>query len=240
MKRALVLGANGATGRRLVMALLEKGIAVTAVVRSRQTLSIARVDTTSLTMIEADITTLDHQEWQTLIIGCDAVLSCLGHNLTLKGMFGEPRRLVTEAIMAVVAAINNTVPPHPIQVILMNTTGNSNRDIPENPPLSQRIVVAILRHLLPPHADNEHAADYLRTTVGQHDDKVEWVVVRPDGLIEDEHVTAYTLHASPIRNAIFDAGQTSRINVADFMSELVVNEQLWRTWRGKMPVIYNQ
>ena len=29
---------------------------------------------------------------------CDGIVSCLGHNLTLKGLYGHPRRLVTNAV----------------------------------------------------------------------------------------------------------------------------------------------
>jgi hypothetical protein len=43
---------------------------------------------------------------------------------------------------------------------------------------------------------------------------------------------------SPIKSAIFNPGKTSRINVAHFMSELIINEELWEKWKAKMPVIY--
>jgi hypothetical protein len=122
----------------------------------------------------------------------------------------------------------------------MNTTGNSNRDIPEVPPLSQRIVVSILRVLLSPHTDKEKAADFLRTKIGQNNNAIEWLAVRPDALIDEEEVTEYDVYASPIRNAIFDSGATSRINVANFMAELILIESIWAKWKGKMPVIYNR
>jgi hypothetical protein len=122
----------------------------------------------------------------------------------------------------------------------MNTTGNCNRDIPEIPALSQRIVVAILRVLLPPHLDNEKASDYLRTEIGQHNKTIEWVAVRPDALTDENAVTDYDIHLSPIRDAIFDSGATSRINVANFMTELILDESTWLKWKGHMPVIYNQ
>ena len=121
----------------------------------------------------------------------------------------------------------------------MNTTGNSNRDIPENPPYSQRFAISLLRLLLPPHVDNEKAADYLRVQVGQNNYNIEWAAVRPDGLINGDKVSQYDIYVSPVRNAIFDAGTTSRINVADFMSDLAVKSELWNEWKGKMPVIYN-
>ncbi len=237
MTQAVVLGANGATGRLLVTALLQKGISVNAVVRRRDTLSITTSEQADCKVIEADITTMSNSEWHTLLDGCDVVLSCLGHHLSFKGLFGQPRSLVTDAMRSTLTAINDLAPQQKVNVILMNTTGNQHRGIAEKPPLSQRIVVGILRHILPPHADNEQAAEALRLDGGHH---IEWCVVRPDSLIDDLKVSDYRLYPSPIRNVIFDAGETSRINVADFMSALASDPQLWQTWQGKMPVIYNQ
>ncbi len=122
----------------------------------------------------------------------------------------------------------------------MNTAGNSNRDLDERVSFGQKCVIGLLRLLLPPHVDNENAADYLRTNVGQNDPMIEWAAVRPDGLIDESDVTEYDVHPSPTRSAIFDAGQTSRINVARFMAKLVNNDDIWQVWKGRMPVIYNQ
>lgn len=101
-------------------------------------------------------------------------------------------------------------------------------------------MIGLLRLILPPHVDNEQAADYLRTKIGQNDGLIEWVAVRPDGLIDEDAVTEYDVHLSPIRSAIFDAGQVSRINVAHFMAELITNDETWQTWKGQMPVIYSR
>ena len=154
-------------------------------------------------------------------------------------MFGKPRLLVLDTLQCICTAIKSNSSGDAVKVILMNTTGNSNRDIPEIPQLSQRIVIAILRVLLPPHLDNEKAADYLRAKIGQNDKAIEWVAVRPDALTDEEEITEYDVHVSPIRNAIFDSGATSRINVANFMAELILNESTWLKWKGHMPVIYN-
>jgi hypothetical protein len=153
-------------------------------------------------------------------------------------MFGHPRRLVTDAIKKSVKTIESMNVDNKFKIILMNTTGNSNSDIPEKPPYSQRFVISLLRLLLPPHIDNEKAADFLRTQVGQNNN-IEWVAVRPDSLINEDKVSQYDINASPVRNVIFNAGTTSRINVADFMSDLVIKSELWNKWKGKMPVIYN-
>ena len=121
----------------------------------------------------------------------------------------------------------------------MNTTGNSNRDLNEPISFAQKFVVGLLRLLVPPHVDNEQAADYLRSKVGQNDKLIEWAVVRPDNLTDEGEVSPYEVHPSPIRSAIFDPGQTSRINVGRFMADLITEDAIWQKWNGQMPVIYN-
>jgi hypothetical protein len=122
----------------------------------------------------------------------------------------------------------------------MNTTGNRNRDLDEQISTGQKCVIGLIRLLLPPHADNEDAADYLRTQIGQDDGTIEWAVVRPDGLCDEAEVSEFAVHPSPTRSAIFDAGVTSRINVGRFMADLIGDNEIWNQWKGKMPVIYNR
>ncbi len=237
--KVLVLGGSGATGRLLIQQLLQKGGLVIAIVRNAEAFNELIGAHQNLQIIEAGIAEMSEDDLLPILADCDAVLCCLGHNLTFKGIFGKPRRLVTNVMNTVVRCVNSRKGDAKTKVVLMNTTGNSNRDIPEKPPLSQRLVIGLLRYLLPPHVDNEHAADILRIQVGQSHPTINWVVVRPDGLIDEDKVSAYDLYPSPIRNVIFDAGKTSRINVAHFMSELLVDTVLWERWQGRMPVIYN-
>lgn len=122
----------------------------------------------------------------------------------------------------------------------MNTTGNRNRDLNEPISFAQKSVIALLRLLLPPHVDNEKAADYLRTQIGQNNNFIEWVAVRPDGLINEKEVTNYETHPSPTRSAIFNAGKVSRINVGHFIASIIIYDNLWTKWKGQMPVIYSK
>ena len=39
---------------------------------------------------------------------------------------------------------------------------------------------------------------------------------------------------------MFNPGKTSRINVGNFMSRLIVKNDLWNKWEGQMPVMYNK
>ncbi len=112
----------------------------------------------------------------------------------------------------------------------MNAAGNSNRDLNEKISFAHNGVIGLLRLLLPPHVDNEKAADYLRTQIGQNDEVIEWAVVRPDNLIDEPETTEFAVHPSPIRSAIFDGGVTSRINVGCFMADLISDDATWMEW----------
>lgn len=236
----LVVGATGATGRLLVEQLLSRGHNVTAIVRSPDKLPDALRNHTHLTTIASTVLDLGHDELNTCVGHCDAVASCLGHTLSAKGIWGPPYRLVTNTVRKLCQAIKAQGANRATKVVLMNTTGNRNRDLHEPISPAQHCVLALLRLLIPPHADNEKAADYLRTTFGQNHSLVEWAAVRPDTLIDEPHVTDYDIHPSPTRSAIFDAGKTSRINVAHFMADLITCDATWQQWQGKMPVIYNR
>jgi putative NADH-flavin reductase len=239
MKKALVVGASGATGKLLVADLLKQDVEVTAIVRTSSSLKNTFDNHPNYHEVSANVTEMSDDELSPLLKDCDVLLSCLGHNLNFRGMFGEPKRLVTNTIRNVSRVIESLKPDKKVKIILMNTTGNSNRDIPEKPPLSQILVISIIRLLLPPHVDNEQAADYLRTCIGHSHLFIEWVAVRPDSLTDEMEVSAYEVRKSPTRNVIFDAGSSSRINVANFMANLATDSELWGVWRGKMPVIYN-
>jgi len=236
----LVAGASGATGRLLVEQLLDLGHDVRAIVRSPERFSKIMKESEHLTVIGATLLDLSDEEMARHVSGCGAVVSCLGHNLTLKGVYGQPRRLVTDSTRRLCKAIRTNKSGKMTRYVLMNTTGNRNRDLNETFSLAERGVIGLIRLLLPPQADNEAAADYLRMQIGQKDPAIEWVAVRPDSLTDELQVTPYEVHASPIRSAIFNAGKTSRINVAQFMADLISREDLWNSWKGQMPVIYNR
>jgi nucleoside-diphosphate-sugar epimerase len=238
--KILVVGASGATGRLLVEQLLNRGQHVRVIVRSPQKLPKVITNHDNLSVIHASVLELSDTEMAQHVSGCHAVASCLGHNMSFKGLYGSPRRLVTDATRRLCDAIKANKPEETTKFVLMNTAGNSNRDLHEPISLGQKCVIGLLRLLLPPHVDNEKAADYLRSKIGQHDEAIEWAAVRPDNLIDEEQVTEYEVHPSPIRSAIFDAGLTSRINVGYFMAELVTDDDTWNKWKGQMPVIYNR
>ncbi len=234
----LVVGASGATGRLLVADLLERGQQVRAVVRSPDKLPETLRRHRSLSIVHGSLLELTADTLVHHASECSAVASCLGHNLSVRGIYGSPRRLVTEATRRLCDAVRATPRAHPVRFVLMNTAGHRNRDLGESVSFGQRLALALIRALLPPHADNEEAADYLRTHL-HPGDAIEWVAVRPDTLVDENRVTPYEVHPSPTRSALFNPGKTSRINVARFVAELITDDEVWGRWRGQMPVIYN-
>jgi len=236
----LVVGASGATGRLLVEQLLHRGEHVKAIVRTPGSFNDFITNHDGFTEIHASVTELNDAEMAQHVTGCAAVASCLGHQLSFKGIFGKPRLLVTDTVRRLCDAIQATHSGNTVKFVLMNTAGNINRDLVEPISFAQKCVIGLLRLLLPPHLDNEQAADYLRTKIGQNNAAIEWAAVRPDALLNENEVTEYEVHPSPIQSAIFNSGQTSRINVGHFMAELVTDGETWNQWKGQMPIIYNK
>jgi nucleoside-diphosphate-sugar epimerase len=236
----LVVGASGATGKQLVQQLLQMGQKVKVVVRDPEKVPESWNNNEQVILIQAGVLDISEDEMAGHVRDCQAVASCLGHNMSWKGIYGEPRELVTGAVRLLCRAIQKNQPEKPLKFVLMNTIGNQNRDLNEPVSTAQKIVIGLLRSLLPPHADNEKAADYLRTRIGQKNKSIQWVAVRPDTLIDEEEVTPYELHPSPTGSALFSGGKTSRINVGHFMADLIVDQGLWNRWKGQMPVIYNK
>jgi putative NADH-flavin reductase len=237
--RVLILGATGATGSLVVRQLINKNVVVKAVIRSGSNKLDDLLNGDYLETIVGNISEFNLLKYIELINDCDSVVCCLGHNINFKGIFGKPRMLVSDSIKNICKAIEKSNKDK-IKIILMNTTANMNIKLNENYSRKDRIVLSLLKILLPPHKDNVEAADYLSNIIGENNSKIEWIAVRPDTLINEENVSEYYIVESPKRSPVFDAGKTSRINAAHFMIELLLDENLWEKWKFKTPVIYNK
>lgn len=234
----LLVGGTGRTGRRVLDQLLERGVRVRAIVRSGGTLAPAAARSPDLTVIEASLLSLPEAELQRYLRGCDAVISCLGHVLSLKGVFGPPRDLVTRATSRLCRGIEKLQPATPIKFILMSSVSVTRvGGLDTRRGSLEKVFLLVLCGLLPPVADNQRAANFLQKKVGASNPFVEWTAVRPDTLLPGD-VSEYTVHESLV-NSLFAPGSTNMANVAHFMCELVTNPKTWADWKGKLPVIAN-
>jgi putative NADH-flavin reductase len=141
----LVVGASGATGRLLMKQMLDRGRNVKVLVRSPDKLPEDVRSHDRLAVIHASVLDLSDAEIAQHVNGCDAVASCLGHNMSFKGMYGHPRMLVTDTTRRLCNAIRFNKPKRPVRFVLMNTTGNSNRDIQERITFGEKCVIGLIR-----------------------------------------------------------------------------------------------
>lgn len=235
--KVLVLGASGATGRHAVRQLIEREVNVKIIVREKAVIPEDIINSTYIELIKGNVSEFDTAGFSELMKDCEAAISCLGHNLSLKGMFGKPRKLVSDAVRKICEAsiAQNTK----IKFVLMNTAGFTNRHIGEKDSAPEKIFQALLKALMPPHRDNISAAEYLIKKIGRNS-CIEWIAVRPDTLINRETSSDYSLYESPTRSPLFNPGKTSRINVGYFMAELLTDKELWGKWKFRTPNIYNK
>ena len=235
--KTLVLGASGATGKLVVSQLLERNLSARIVIRENAAIPDKIAKNKNIEIVKGNIDSFSTEKIRELMQDCDSIVCCLGHNINFKGMFGKPHKLVVNAvkkITAVIASSNNTR-----KFILMSTTAYTNKNQGEKNTFGEKLVFSLLEIVLPPHKDNMLAGDFLVYEAGASG-KIEWIAVRPDTLIDEDSISEYEIHENKIRSPIFNAGKTSRINVAHFMVDLLVNDSLWSDWKYKTPVIYNK
>ncbi len=231
----LLVGGTGRTGRLVLQQLLGRGIRVRAIVRASGKLPSEVAGHPNLTVVEARLLSLRDEELQEHLRGCDAVISCLGHVISLRGIFGSPRDLVTEATMRMCRGVEALRPAEPVKFILMSSVSvHRPGGLDTRRGSFERAFLRVLCAVLPPAKDNQRAADFLLTNATTF---VHWVIVRPDSLLAGD-VSAYATHEGLV-NSLFSPGSTNMANIAHFMGELLTNPDAWAEWKGKMPVVVN-
>ncbi|MGD9899493.1 MAG: NAD(P)-binding oxidoreductase [Calditrichaceae bacterium] len=235
--KTLVLGASGATGRLVVSQLINNGISTKVLIRSSATLPKEVSDNNDIEIIKGNVNDYSTDQIRDLLIECDSVVSCLGHNISFKGIFGKPHNLVYNAVRKVTDVLRESDGKK--KFILMSTTAYTDKIHGEKETFGESIVFALLKLLLPPHTDNVNSGDYLFKII-RESEKFEWIAIRPDSLIDETIIGEYEIVNMKKRSPIFDPGKTSRGNVAHLMVELLSNDKLWQSWKFKGPVIYNK
>jgi hypothetical protein len=234
----LLVGGTGRTGRRVLQQLLRRDIGVRAIVRSAGRLPEGAAQASHLEVVEADLLSLGDDDLLRHVRGCDAAISCLGHVPSLKGIYGTPRDLVTQATRRLCRAIAAAQPTTPVKFILMSSVSvNQPTGREARRGAFEKGVVWMLRGVLPPAKDNQEAANFLCHRVGTSNPFVQWAAVRPDTLREGD-VSEYTLHENLV-SSLFRSSSTNMANVAHFMCELITDAREWGEWRGRLPVIVN-
>jgi nucleoside-diphosphate-sugar epimerase len=212
--RVLILGASGRTGSQVLTQLLERGVPVRALVRAAARLPVGTIDNPLLEVVEADLLSLPPEVFAERLVGCDTVISCLGHTISVRGIFGPPRDLVRQAVGLVRVAVArgqreqtaSGQPAAPVRLILMSSVSvNQPGRADARRGASERAYMWAMRALVPPARDNQIAADFL----------VHEVLV----------------------SSLFKPDRTRMSQVAHFMCELATDDATWQRWRSRMPVV---
>lgn len=236
-KTVLVVGATGATGRHVVAELLQSDCkhSVKVIARSAQKMRDLLSEKNGpenhrLHIMEASLLDLSDEEIRQQTAGVDVVISCLGHNMTWKGIYGHPRELVTNAVCRLTESLLKNGKKD-AKFILMGSDGVAYDGNDDVRPFMERLVIALIRYLIPPHRDNENAAAYLLSHR-----ELEWVIIRPTDLVDDPPTSTYQLYPKP-QGSLFGSGTATRSHVAKAMVDLVTSASLWEQWKFKMPVL---
>jgi nucleoside-diphosphate-sugar epimerase len=234
----LLVGGTGRTGRRVLKELLRHGIKVRVIVRSAQRLPEVAGNNPNLTIAVADLLSMGRDELMNHLRGCDAVISCLGHVPSFKGLYGAPRDLVTRATTLLCKAIEDLQPAKPVGFILLSSVSvNHPEGLDTRRGIFEKAFIWMIRGLLPPAKDNQQAANFLHHDIGTTHPFLQWTVVRPDKFLGGDP-SEYTVHEE-IVDSLFAPGASAMANIAHFMGELVTNPAAWNDWKGKFPVLVN-
>ena len=101
--------------------LWSRGVGVRAIVRSSRAVPAGAAGSPGVEIVEASLLSLSDDELRHHLRGCDAVVSCLGHVLDVKGVLGPPATSSRRATTRLCQAIEAAQPARPIKLVLMSS-----------------------------------------------------------------------------------------------------------------------
>jgi putative NADH-flavin reductase len=191
--RVLIVGATGGTGRQLVAQALERGLAVTALVRQPTAL---RVEHPRLHILRGDV--LDYPSVEAAMQGQDVVLCALGHK-----QFFRPTRIVSEGTRNILRGMET----HGVRRLVCETAlgiGDSAWR------MGLWYTFFVIPFILPFYFWDKARQERLIAA-----SRVAWVIVRPGALTNGAKRGSYT-HGRRAGSVVRTV-RISRADVADFM-----------------------
>lgn len=185
----LIFGATGGTGRELVKQALEQGHTVTGFSRHAKELATEFPD---LKVVEGDVA--DMATVESAVRGQDAVVSALGSS-SLKH---------NPALIKGVENIVKAMEQHNVRRLVYQSSlgvGESRNQV--NFLVRYIVIPLVLRNAIADHTEKERIIKQ---------SNLDWVIVRPAGLTDDDRTGNYKFGET-----IEFGGKISRADVADFM-----------------------
>jgi len=191
--RLLIVGATGGTGRQLVAQGLERGHAVTALVREPSKL---RLEHPQLRVVQGDV--LDYGSVEAAARGQDAVISALGHK-----RFFYPTRILSKGTANLLRAMEAHGVPRLVCETALGIGDSAGR-------MGLYYTLFVIPVILPFYFWDKTRQERLIAA-----SQVEWIIVRPGALTNAERRGTYR-HGPDIGSFILTV-RISRGDVADFM-----------------------
>jgi len=198
--KILVIGASGGSGRQLVAQALERGYAVTALVRNR-----AKLISTHqfLTIQVGDV--LDQSSVDQAVAGQDAVLCALGH----KRWF-YPNRILSKGTENIIHAMNT----HRVRRFVCETSLGVGDSFGR---LGLYYTLFTIPFILPFYYWDKSRQESVIRTSG-----LDWIIVRP-GTLNNRSPRGTIRHGKNVGNWIWTV-RISRADVARFMLDQITDD----------------
>jgi putative NADH-flavin reductase len=204
----LIVGATGGTGRQLVAQALERGYAVTALVRDPSRL---RVDHPQLTMIQGDV--LDSASVERAMRGQEAVVSALGHK-----RFFYPTRILSEGTRNILRAMEAHGVPRLVCETSLGLGDSAGR-------MGLYFTFFTIPVVLPFYFWDKTRQERIIA-----ESNVEWVLVRP-GMLINADKRGRVRHGRHVGSFLWTV-RISRADVADFMLNQLASDAYLRAAPG--------
>lgn len=202
------MGASGGTGRQLVTQALDRGYAVTALVRDRSRL---QVDHPQLTIVEGNV--LDGGCVDGAMRGQGAVLCALGHN-----RYFYPTRILSEGTRNILHGME----AHGVARLVCETSLGIGDSAGR---MGLYYTLFVIPVILPFYFWDKTRQE--RMIAGSH---LDWVIVRP-GVLSNREKRGRLLHGRHVGGFIGTV-RISRADVADFMLSQLESDTYLRSAPG--------
>ena len=205
MKKIIVFGASGGTGKQVVHEALNAGYEVTVIVRNVEDYIFGHP---LLEIIQGDV--FEPDTFKKAMMGKDAVVSCLGYNKR------EPTTLYSEGIKNIMKAMQTA------NVKRLICLSNSSVEIPQNASFIVKFEIKnIFQRLF-----KYRYADMLLMENILKDSGLNWTVIRPSRLLNSLKTGKYrtSINKNPIKPSAI-----SRKDLADYIFHHLFDEKIYKS-----------
>lgn len=203
--KVVVFGATGRSGRRIVERALEAGHEVTGIVRTPSKMEMSHK---RLTLVRGDI--LDYDSFASVLRGQDAVVSTVGKGAE----YFRSVELYSEGIKNVIRAMEE----YGLSRLIAITSGGTHPGWDRKNPIFYEFFIKRLL-LRGEYADMKRMEDIIMDT------DLDWTIVRPSGLTDDEGTGEYRANVGYSNP---ESDTTTRDDLAEFIVDELRSDQFVR------------